>query len=41
MNKNNAGRENLDKEWIKLLLDAREIGLSIEEIRNFLQKESA
>ncbi|MFS0780505.1 anti-repressor SinI family protein [Bacillus sp. 1P06AnD] len=27
----------LNQEWIQLILEAKEIGLSIEEIREFLQ----
>ncbi|GKU85088.1 anti-repressor SinI family protein [Niallia sp. NCCP-28] len=41
MNRIIASKEHLDQEWIELLLVAREIGLSIEEIRDFLQKKSA
>ncbi|PKG23740.1 anti-repressor SinI family protein [Niallia nealsonii] len=41
MDSHNASGEHLDQEWIELLLVAREIGLSIKEIRDFLQKKSA
>jgi hypothetical protein len=26
----------LDKEWLELMLTAKQIGLSLEEVRNFL-----
>ncbi|UOE92036.1 anti-repressor SinI family protein [Alkalihalobacillus sp. LMS39] len=29
----------LDKEWITLIKQAKELGLSIQEIRNFLSKQ--
>ncbi|EKN71126.1 hypothetical protein BAZO_00550 [Schinkia azotoformans LMG 9581] len=29
----------LDQEWIKLILQAKHLGLTIEEIRKFLYKE--
>ncbi|MCM3177039.1 anti-repressor SinI family protein [Cytobacillus horneckiae] len=28
--------ENLDEEWLKLILEAKEIGLDKEDIRRFL-----
>ncbi len=28
--------ERLDQQWYTLILDAKKIGLSLEEIRNFL-----
>lgn len=28
----------IDLEWIKLMLEAKEIGVSIKEIRNFLEE---
>ena len=28
--------EQLDQQWFTLILDAKKIGLSVEEIRNFL-----
>ncbi|WEG13337.1 anti-repressor SinI family protein [Pullulanibacillus sp. KACC 23026] len=31
---------NLDKEWVKLMLLAKEIGLSIAEVRDYLNKKS-
>jgi len=41
MNRNDANEDNyLDEEWIELLLTAREMELSIEEIRDFLQKKT-
>ena len=30
----------LDKDWLKLITQAKELGLSVEEIRLFLQNES-
>jgi DNA-binding transcriptional MerR regulator len=36
---NNSGNVNgLDTEWIKLILEAKNAGLSIEEIREFLHQ---
>lgn len=32
--------ENLDKEWIYLLVQAKQLGITIEEIRTFLLQES-
>ncbi|WP_240510231.1 anti-repressor SinI family protein [Virgibacillus profundi] len=29
-----------DKEWIDLILEAKQLGLTIEEIREFLQTEN-
>lgn len=31
--------KDLDREWIFLLKEAKELGISKREIRNFLQKE--
>lgn len=31
------GKESIDPEWIKLMATARELGISIEEVRDFLQ----
>jgi DNA-binding transcriptional MerR regulator len=31
--------EELDQEWLDLMLEARNLGISIDEIREFLQKE--
>ncbi|MBS4213612.1 MULTISPECIES: anti-repressor SinI family protein [Neobacillus] len=28
--------EKLDKEWLVLIMEAKKIGLSVEDIRNFL-----
>jgi hypothetical protein len=30
--------KELDKEWVELIKEAIELGISIEEIRNFLNK---
>ena len=30
--------KELDKEWVELIKEALELGISIEEIRNFLNK---
>lgn len=35
-----VSNKDLDKEWIELILQALEIGLSIEEIRNFINQSS-
>ena len=29
----------LDQEWVNLILKAKQLGLTIEEIREFLQRE--
>lgn len=34
--KSNDGIEELDKEWVVLMQMARKIGISLEEIREFL-----
>jgi DNA-binding transcriptional MerR regulator len=34
------GNVLLDKEWYELILEARNSGVSIEEIKGFLSKES-
>lgn len=39
MNEPQANKD-LDEEWIELILIAFEIGLSVEEIRNFFKKTS-
>ncbi|MCP3740515.1 anti-repressor SinI family protein [Rossellomorea sp. BNER] len=31
-------RENLDEEWLSLILTARQIGLTIEEVREFIKQ---
>lgn len=31
-----ANEEELDKEWINLIVQAINLGISVEEIRNFL-----
>lgn len=37
MNKvNHNPLENLDLEWVQLVKDAKELGLTVEEIRRFL-----
>ncbi|MBL3642730.1 anti-repressor SinI family protein [Peribacillus frigoritolerans] len=33
--------KGLDKEWEEMLLDARELGISIEEIREFLNQSQS
>lgn len=30
----------LDKEWERMMADAREIGLTVENVRNFLRKKA-
>ena len=30
--------KELDQEWVELIKEARELGISIEEIKNFLNK---
>ncbi|PKG25292.1 anti-repressor SinI family protein [Niallia nealsonii] len=30
--------EELDKEWLELILEARDLGISIEEVLAFLKK---
>ncbi|MBV6737697.1 anti-repressor SinI family protein [Priestia megaterium] len=37
--KSNLVVEELDQEWIKLLYEAKGIGLSTQEIREFLEKD--
>jgi DNA-binding transcriptional MerR regulator len=32
--------KNIDKEWIYLLIQAKQLGITIEEIRTFLRQES-
>ncbi|MCP3028065.1 anti-repressor SinI family protein [Halobacillus sp. A5] len=31
--------KHLDEEWIKLMKEAKRLGLDIEEVRKFLRKE--
>lgn len=31
----------LDQEWIELIIEAKQLGLSFEEIQQFLQNENA
>jgi DNA-binding transcriptional MerR regulator len=31
-------REKLDEEWITLILSAKQIGLSVEEVREFIKQ---
>ena len=33
-------KDQLDQQWITLILEAKKIGLSVEEIRNFLHDKS-
>jgi DNA-binding transcriptional MerR regulator len=35
-----ACEEELDKEWINLIIKARNLGISIDEIKEFLKKSS-
>jgi DNA-binding transcriptional regulator YhcF (GntR family) len=37
---NVLGKIKLDKEWEELILDALEIGISVEEIKNFFKEHS-
>jgi hypothetical protein len=37
---NKVAKKLLDKEWEELILDALKIGISVEEIRNFLNEYS-
>lgn len=30
-------QSDLDREWVELIIQAKEIGLNVEEIREFLQ----
>ncbi|PMC39597.1 hypothetical protein CJ195_06680 [Bacillus sp. UMB0899] len=32
--------EQLDQEWVELILEALELGISVEEIKDFLSKKS-
>ncbi|MEH6992913.1 anti-repressor SinI family protein [Neobacillus drentensis] len=36
MDTNSTNEKELDNEWVDLVLEARNIGISVEEIRNFL-----
>ncbi len=31
-------KEELEQEWLDLMLEARDLGISIDEIRDFLQQ---
>ncbi|MCM3767719.1 anti-repressor SinI family protein [Neobacillus niacini] len=31
-------KEELDQDWLELMLEARDLGISIDEIRDFLQQ---
>lgn len=33
-------KDQLDQQWLTLILEAKKIGLSVEEIRNFLHGKS-
>lgn len=33
-------KDELDKEWVTLMLEAKEIGLTIEEIRDYFAEKS-
>lgn len=35
-----AGEKELDQEWIDLIIEARNLGISIDEIKEFLQLPS-
>jgi DNA-binding transcriptional MerR regulator len=41
MNMTERETSTIDEEWLKLILEAKEIGLSIEEIRDFLNQSVA
>lgn len=34
-------KEKLDEEWIKLIQEAIEVGISVEEIRGFLEENKS
>ncbi|MGF3103678.1 anti-repressor SinI family protein [Rossellomorea sp. DUT-2] len=36
----NTCENKLDKEWIELIIEARNLGISIDEIREFLNRSS-
>jgi DNA-binding transcriptional MerR regulator len=40
-NQYQADFEDLDREWVDLILIARELGFSVEDIRNFLRELSS
>lgn len=31
--------ENLDQEWVELLQEAKDLGMTIEEVKHFLEDE--
>lgn len=31
--------EELDTEWVQLIMEAKKIGLDIQEVRNFISKD--
>ncbi|MFP5108529.1 anti-repressor SinI family protein [Neobacillus sp. C211] len=33
-----AGKKELDKDWFDLILEARNLGISVDEIKEFLNK---
>ncbi|MBT2659341.1 anti-repressor SinI family protein [Bacillus sp. ISL-18] len=35
-----ASEKEIDKEWLDLILEARNLGISIDEIKEFLKKSS-
>ncbi|MFB5663847.1 anti-repressor SinI family protein [Alteribacillus sp. HJP-4] len=37
--KDNKENTSLDSDWIRLISEAKQIGLTPEEVRNFLQSE--
>ncbi|MDQ0271551.1 anti-repressor SinI family protein [Cytobacillus purgationiresistens] len=39
MNDSLKAFENIDAEWLQLILDAKNLGIDKEEIKVFLQKE--
>ncbi|KAA0560773.1 DNA-binding anti-repressor SinI [Bacillus sp. CH30_1T] len=36
----NTCENELDQEWIELIFEARDLGISVDEIREFLNKSS-
>lgn len=39
--KQESGLEELDSEWIELIMEARGLGLTVEEIKHFLASAKA
>ncbi|MCA0987108.1 anti-repressor SinI family protein [Guptibacillus algicola] len=36
---NTGEKVKLDEEWVYLILTAKELGLSVEEVKSFIRKE--